>query len=314
MSYGCVIIDFSAYELNPEERELLKHPQVAGIILFTRNYHDQQQVTALIAEAKKIRPGLIVSVDHEGGRVQRFRPGFSVIPPMAHFGELYQKDPRLAEAELFKTTQLMVRELQAVGVNLNWAPVLDIAHGVSEIIGNRSFGANPEIVVHLAKIFIKACHELGMPVTGKHFPGHGGVAADSHLELPIDVRSLADIEAIDLKPFRELASSLDAIMPAHVVYSAVDPEPAGFSSYWLQSVLRQQLNFEGVIVSDDLTMAGAAMAGSYSDRAGLALQAGCDLLPVCNKREGAVEVLQSLENYQNTASQERLSIFIEKLA
>ena len=313
MSYGCAIIDFAGFELDSEEQELLKHPQVAGIILFTRNYHDKAQLSALTAHIKKIRPRIIISVDQEGGRVQRFRSGFADLPPMAHFGELYQENPQAAQLELVKTTELMIKELYAVGVNLNWAPVLDVEQGVSEIIGNRSFSQDPAILLQLARTFIDTCHKFKMPVTGKHFPGHGGVAADSHLELPVDSRSKEEITALDLKPFKELAPVLDAIMPAHVVYSAIDPQPAGFSKYWLQTVLRGQLGFQGVIVSDDLTMAGAAIAGSYSDRAHLALEAGCDLLPVCNNRAGAVEVLDSLGTYQNSQSQQRIGTFLDKL-
>lgn len=313
MSYGCVIIDVEAHELSPEERELIQHPAVAGIILFTRNYHDKAQLRALTQSIKKIRPSLIISVDQEGGRVQRFRSEFTALPPMAHFGELYEKDPKFACSELIKTAETMVNELQAVGVNLNWAPVLDINHGVSDIIGNRSFSAHPVIVTELARVFIKTLHQLGMPVTGKHFPGHGAVVADSHLELPVDERSLNEIQAIDLKPFAALSKELDAIMPAHIVYKSVDPKPAGFSSYWLQQILRQELGFEGVIVSDDLTMAGAAIAGGYSDRAHLALEAGCDLLPVCNNRQGALEVLDALETHENELSAQRISHFIQKI-
>ncbi len=245
--------------------------------------------------------------------MQRFRSEFTALPPMRHWGERYQEDPVAAKTELVAMIRVMAAELFTVGVNLTWAPVLDVDHGVSEIIGNRSFSADPLVVTNLARVVIDTLHECGMPATGKHFPGHGAVKADSHTELPVDHRPWNEIAQTDLEPFAALVDSLDAIMPAHIVYSELDNLPAGFSSYWLQTVLRKQLGFTGVIVSDDLTMAGAAMAGSYSDRAALALEAGCDLLPVCNNRAGAIEVLHSLEKYKNMESAQRVNDFLQRL-
>ncbi len=316
MIKGQIIIDIAGHELTPEDREVINHPAVAGIILFTRNYHDKAQLKALTHSIAKIRQPLIIAVDQEGGRVQRFRDEFTRLPPMAKLGELYEQDPEKARKELVKMTHVLVSELYEVGVNLSLVPVLDLNHGVSQIIGDRSFSAKPEVVVELASVMIETLQSLGMPATGKHFPGHGAVVADSHLELPRDDRDWESIQNSDLMPFTALSTRLDAVMPAHIVYSQVDTEPAGFSRHWLETILRAKLGFKGAVMSDDLTMAGAAIAGSYAERAHMALEAGCDLLPVCNNRTGSIEVLEFMETYKNLTissnSINRAREFIEK--
>lgn len=308
MSHGPLMLDLQGTELTSEERELLCHPAAGGVILFSRNYQSPEQVAALIADIHGLRtPPLLVAVDQEGGRVQRFREGFTRLPPAAWFGELNRHNSKKAEATAQRIGWLMAAELRAVGVDFSFAPVLDLGLGVSSVIGDRSFDAQPLVVAELAHAWMMGVHEAGMAAVGKHFPGHGGVTGDSHTELPVDTRSLGDLLMEDLVPFQRMIDyGLDAIMPAHVIYEQVDPELAGFSRFWLQDLLREQLGFHGVIFSDDLTMAAAEQAGSFAERAKAALAAGCDMVLVCNNPAGAGEVLEALANYSNPAAQMRL--------
>lgn len=309
---GFILIDLEGPTLSAEERELLRHPSVAGIILFTRNYENPSQLRALTAEIKKCRPGLIIAADQEGGRVQRFRQGFTELPSMGHYGELFSKEPEAAKHELRQAIQLGANELKAAGVNVNLAPVLDIDQQRNTVIGARSFGHDPATVIILARVAIEALHAAGLPAVGKHFPGHGGVSGDSHQTLPQDERQKEEIRINELLPFVSLLSELDAVMPAHVVYKAFDDKPACFSRYWLTDVLRDELEFKGVVISDDLSMLGAAAMGSYADRASMAAEAGCDLLCVCNNRAGAITVIEAMSRYRNKPSLERIHQFVVK--
>lgn len=312
MTAGFIIIDLEGPILSAEEREILQHPSVAGVILFSRNYEEPMQLRALTTAIKKAREGLWVAVDHEGGRVQRFRHGFTELPSMGHYGQQLQQNPDDAKQQLREMMTTAANELKSVGVNVNLAPVLDIDQGRNQVIGERSFGHDPATVITLGRVVIEALHAAGMPAIGKHFPGHGGVTGDSHQTLPVDERTREQIRIHDLLPFISLLSELDAVMPAHVVYSAFDAKPASSSRFWLTDVLREELAFDGVVISDDLSMVGAAAMGSYPDRALLSLEAGCDLLAICNNRAGAVAVIDALANYQNPASLERIRQFIVK--
>lgn len=309
MSLGPVMVDLAGTEISTLEKELLLSPNVGGVILFTRNFASLEQITALITEIHALRtPHLLIAIDHEGGRVQRFHEGFTRLPPAAVFGELYKRDQKQARACAEHAGWLMAAELRAIGVDFSFAPVLDLAHGVSGVIGNRAFHGHPEVAATLAYAFMHGMNSAGMPAVGKHFPGHGGVAEDSHLALPVDSRGLDVLLAHDIVPFeRMIANGLPAIMPAHVIYEKIDSVPAGFSKIWLQQILRKRLKFQGVIFSDDLTMEAASIAGSYGERADQALAAGCDMVLVCNHTEGALEVVKHLKDYANPVSQLRLT-------
>ncbi len=301
---GPVIIDLTGLELLPEEGELLQHPFVGGVILFARNYESTTQITQLCRAIRQASPlPLLIAVDQEGGRVQRLKDGFVRLPSMGEVGQLYQASPAAGLQLAYDCGWIMAAELLAVGVDLSFAPVVDLDKQLNTVIGDRSFSATPAIVIRLAEAMIKGMHEAGMAATAKHFPGHGSVKVDSHLDLPVDSRPFAEIECEDMQPFSALITSgIDALMPAHILFSAVDDQPVGFSRYWLQNVLRKQLRFSGVIFSDDLNMAGAAFAGSYIDRAMAALDAGCDSVLICNNRSGALEIIDHLpEKYRFSA-------------
>jgi len=308
MTLGPVMLDVKGYELDDEDRRRLCHPQTGGVILFSRNYRDPQQLAQLCREIHQLRdPRLLICVDHEGGRVQRFREGFQALPAMGHLGDLYDTEPQQAVQLAETFGWLMCAELLHYGVDLSFAPVLDIGDPVSSVIGDRAFHRDPEIIAHLANAWVRGMRAAGMEAVGKHFPGHGSVEGDSHHVMPFDRRSFADIEALDLVPFRRVINThLAGIMMAHVIYEQVDPQAAGYSRYWIETVLREQLQFEGVVFSDDLSMCGAEAVGGYPQRARRALDAGCDVLLVCNNPEGADEVLDSLRGYSSPATQLRM--------
>ncbi len=308
MSHGPLMLDLDGKTLTPEERELLLHPAVGGVILFSRNYESPEQARRLVDDIHGLRrPTLLVAVDQEGGRVQRFRDGFTRLPPAAWLGQLHDGHPDMARKAARELGWLMAAELRCVGVDFSLAPVLDLGRGISRVIGDRAFHAAPLVVSELAHAWQTGAREAGMASVAKHFPGHGGVGEDSHLELPVDRRRLEDLLADDLLPFeRMIRLGLEAIMPAHVIYEQADSRPAGFSHYWLQRILRQRLGFQGVVFSDDLGMAAASEAGDYGSRARAALQAGCDMILVCNDRPGAIAVLEELADYADPVAQMRL--------
>jgi beta-N-acetylhexosaminidase len=306
---GPLMIDVAGHALDAEDRELLRHPAVGGLILFARNYAEPAQVEALVREAHALRePRLLVAVDHEGGRVQRFREGFSRVPPMRAFGAVWDEDQRAALRNAELAGWLIGAELRAVGVDLAFAPVLDLDFGLSSVIGDRAFHAEADAVARLGAALSSGLKRAGMAATAKHFPGHGGIAADSHLELPVDPRPRADLEAADLVPFRRLIESgVPSVMMAHVVYPAVDALPASFSARWIQAELRGALDFRGAVFCDDLSMQGAAVIGDHAERARVALAAGCDMLPLCNDRAAASRVLDALRPAPDPARQLRLT-------
>jgi beta-N-acetylhexosaminidase len=287
-THAPVILDIAGLSLTADDRRRLKHPLTGGLIFFARNWQDRHQLTTLCAEIKSIRQDLLICVDHEGGRVQRFRTdGFTHLPPMRALGELWMKDALTATDAATACGQVLASELRACGVDLSFAPVLDLDHGPSGVIGDRAFHRDARVVTMLAKSVMHGLLNAGMAACGKHFPGHGFVAADSHVDVPIDQRSLKTILADDAAPYEWLSTSLQSVMPAHVIYPKVDRHPAGFSERWLKDILRQQLGFTGAIFSDDLSMEGARKINgaevSYADAAAVALNAGCDMVLLCNQ-------------------------------
>ena len=296
MSLGPLMIDVAGTELTSEDLEILEHPLVGSVILFTRNYRNPQQISALCGAIRELRnPHLLIAVDHEGGRVQRFRDGFTRLPPVRVLGRRYDEDRRDALGKAHLLGWLMAAELRAVGVDFSFAPCVDLDYGLSEIIGDRAFHRDPQAVAALATAYMAGMREAGMAAVAKHFPGHGAVRADSHLALPVDRRPLADMER-DLSPYRLLIENqLPGIMAAHVEYTAVDPKPASLSRRWITDILRGNLGFHGCVFADDLSMAGAAAFGDIVARARLALAAGCDVLPICNDRDAVRTALRNLD-------------------
>jgi len=279
---GPLLIGLSGIEVTAEERDWLQHPSVGGVVLFTRNYRDLSQLTKLTASIAAIDGrDLLICVDHEGGRVQRFRDGFTRLPPLAVLGRMYANSPSSARDFAYRHGRVMATELLLCGVDLSFAPVLDVGDR-SVVIGDRAFSADTETIIDLSGAYIGGMHDAGMTATGKHFPGHGSVEADSHTDDVSDQRPFDEIEGLDLKPFAALSESLDAIMMAHVVYPEVDALPAGYSPFWIRDILRQKLGFKGTIFSDDLGMFAAKMAGGLVERARDSLQAGCDAVLVCD--------------------------------
>lgn len=290
---GPVMLDVAGYELSQEDRELLAHPAVGGLILFSRNFDSVEQVAELVKAIRAARDGeLIIAVDHEGGRVQRFREGFTVLPTAASIGDSYASEPAAALAKAKALGQLLALELRSIDIDLAFAPVLDLDYGCSSVIGDRAWNADPAALIELTKATMQGMRMAGMASTGKHYPGHGAVVADSHLELPVDERSWEELQR-DIAPFKALIEAgMESIMPAHVLYPAVDPDqPAGFSERWTKQILRRELGFDGVVFSDDLSMAGAAASGNHAERAALAIQASCDVALVCNDRAGTIEIV-----------------------
>ena len=307
MTLGPVMVDVAGIALEPEEREMLAHPQVGSAILFTRNYQDPAQLARLVAEIHAVRsPPLIVAVDQEGGRVQRFREGFTRLPPLRAIGRRHASDRAAGLALARELGWLMAAELRAVGVDLSFAPCVDLDYGVSQVIGDRALHADAAAVAELGVAYMFGMRDAGMAATAKHFPGHGAVAADSHVALPVDRREWPDIEA-DFSPYRRLiANGLPSVMVAHVVFPAVDERPASLSRRWIGEVLRGELGFQGAVFADDLSMAGAAQFGDIVARASLARAAGCDVLPVCNDRTSALRLLDGLRASPDPVSRLRL--------
>ena len=301
---GALMLDIAGTELTQEDIELLQAPQVGGVILFTRNIKSPAQVRALTDHMRQVRPEILIAVDQEGGRVQRLKTGFTLLPAMGHFGELYLTEPEKAIQLAEQCGWLMAIEVLAVGIDFSFAPVLDI-NDISDVIGDRAFAKNVQDIVPLAQAFMAGMQRAGMATTGKHFPGHGSVKADSHVAAAIDSRSYDEIYAQDMQSFIQLKTQLDALMPAHVIYENVDPNPAGFSPFWIQKILRQELKFDGVLFSDDLSMQAACVAGNADARIRAALDAGCDMGLVCNNRESACVALTGIENLP-LPNQERL--------
>ncbi len=304
---GPIIIDLQGIEISAEEKELIAHPLVGGVIFFARNFESAEQISELSQKIKTKNPNCLLCVDQEGGRVQRFKEGFTKLPPLKNLGSLIDKG--LPMSDVLKLSEqlgeLMALEIRSVGVDLSFAPVLDLGKGISEIVLDRAIHASPQIVARIATAYIKGMEKAGMQATGKHFPGHGSVKPDSHLALPEDTRTFNEIKE-DILPFQALIKEkMAAIMPAHIVFPEVDSLPVGFSPYWLKTILREQLGFKGAIVSDDLSMAGAKIIGDYTERTKQAMAAGCDIVLICNNREGVIETLERVQIKPDEASEAR---------
>lgn len=304
---GPLMADLTGTVLTDLDKALLDCDSLGGLILFTRNFSDPEQLSQLISAVRARRPELLLAVDHEGGRVQRFREGFTVLPAASQVWANADGQQDQAQSWARELGWLMASELRAFDIDFSFAPVLDL-NGISQVIGERAFGCTPEVVTALAGAYIDGMHDAGMACVGKHFPGHGSVEADSHLAAPVDHRSLAEIEAQDMVPFVALGAKLDAIMPAHVTYPAVCDKPAGYSAIWLKQILREKLGYQGLIFSDDLGMAGAAGAGNYLKRTHAALTAGCDVALICNQGEAALAVARVLAPWQQMPQRVRAMV------
>jgi beta-N-acetylhexosaminidase len=309
MGNGPVMLDVLGKTLTEEDVKRLSHPLVGGVILFARNYESPVQLASLTASIHALRTTpLLIAVDHEGGRVQRFRDGFTRIPPMRELGKVWDQHPKRARHLAQQAGFVLASELRSCGVDFSFTPVLDVDYGICKAIGDRAFHSEPQAIAELAHCLLSGLKQGGMPTVGKHFPGHGFVCADSHVEIPVDERSYTDIELCDLIPFRQMIGyGLTAVMPAHVIYPKVDPRPAGFSKIWLKDILRGALGFEGCIFSDDLSMEGATVAGGIVQRAEAALHAGCDMVLVCNRPDSADELLAGLKWEMTAQSKARLA-------
>jgi beta-N-acetylhexosaminidase len=298
-----LMLDLDGVTLSLKEKEMLRHPFVGGVILFTRNYKSPAQITALTASIREVKPDILIAVDQEGGRVQRLKNGFTALPPIRLLGRLYDQDPQKACECARQCGLLMATEVVACGIDFSFAPVLDLDKGLSAVIGDRSFHGNSEVVAKLAAAYIKGMDEAGMVAIGKHYPGHGSVIADSHLALPVDERGLEEIEKDDLIPFRLLINQkIPALMTAHILYPNINNQLVTFSKYWLQDLLREKYQFSGVIFSDVLTMQGAHIINDIKDRVKLALGAGCDMILVCNDQRAVEEVLVEFSDYEASAA------------
>ncbi len=309
MSLGPVMLDIDGLTLSPADRDFLREPAVGGVILFTRNFESPAQIADLVQDIRALRsPPLLIAVDHEGGRVQRFRSGFTAIPPMRRIGREYDRDAESGLHAARKAGWMIGSELRSVGIDLCFAPCVDLDWGVSEIIGNRAFHSKPDVVAELAGAFSRGLRSAGMVAVGKHFPGHGAVLADSHLKLPVDRREYG-LVLDDMRPYERLIGNgaLAGVMLAHIIYSRMDAMPAGFSEYWIQRELRSRLGFGGAVFCDDLSMQATRDYGTMAKRARLALQAGCDMVLVCNDREAAQQAVAALSEYSNPLSLVRLA-------
>jgi len=304
---GPAVIDVVGLALTDDDRKRLSHPATGGVILFARNFQDVQQLTALTEEIQRLRePELPICVDHEGGRVQRFKAGFTLLPPMRALGKLWDRDRPAGRAAARAAAYVAAAELGAHGVDFSFAPVLDLDFGTSGVIGDRALHFDPTAVGALGAALVQGFADAGMAACGKHFPGHGFAEADSHVAIPRDERTLKEIEKKDMVPYKAaIEAGLASIMPAHVIYGQIDPEPAGYSKFWLQEVLRGKLGFYGLIFSDDLSMEGASTAGGFPERARAALGAGCDMVLLCNDPAGQEVLLDSLKD-ATLAKPERL--------
>ena len=309
MPLGPVMLDVLGLQLTDADRTRLLHPLAGGVILFQRNYASPEQIAELCADIRALRtPELLIAVDHEGGRVQRFRDGYTAIPPMAELGVLWDVDRTAARRRAEAAGLVIATELSASGVDFSFTPVLDLDFGRSRVIGTRAFHRDAEAVAELASALIAGLTRGGAAAVGKHFPGHGFAGADSHVEVPLDPRTLSEIRATDLVPYRRLVRQLRGVMPAHVIYPEVDQVPAGFSRIWLQEVLRNEIGCDGLIFSDDLSMEAASVAGGIVARAAAAISAGCDLVLVCNRPEAADELLKGLRWSADNAPGDRLAL------
>lgn len=308
---GPLMLDLEGPRLSAAERDLLQHPLVGGIILFKRNFESLAALRELTFEIHALRqPPLLIAIDHEGGRVQRFRHGFTVLLPMGAIGALWHANPAHALETASAAGYVLAAELRACGIDISFTPVLDLDYGTSEIIGNRAFHRDPAVVTALAGALNAGLRRAGMANVGKHFPGHGFVVADSHVAIPVDERPASELYA-DFSPYRaHRKMGLAAIMPAHVIYENLDPNPAGFSSYWLRYVLRGELGFDGVVFSDDLSMEGASFAGGFVERANAAIDAGCDMVLVCNNPAAARQLLREWQPAVDPASARRLEALL----
>jgi len=295
---GPVMADILGLELSAEEKDRLRHPAIGSVILFSRNYESPEQLAALTTDIHELRePPLLIAVDHEGGRVQRFRKGFTHLPVMRRYGDLFDHDPAQALQQCSTAGWLMASELLQLGVDFSFAPIADLGSGVSDVIGDRAFHSKPGIAAELALSFMLGMRKAGMAATAKHFPGHGSVQGDSHHMIPVDDRDFDQLSDNDLVPFRVMiASAVEGMMTAHVIYPQMDSQPPTFSKHWLQQVLRDQLGYKGLIFSDDLSMEGAKMAGGPYERARAAMGAGCDVVLVCNDTSALGEVVDGLSS------------------
>jgi beta-N-acetylhexosaminidase len=308
MTLGPLMIDVQGTTLTQEDGDVLAHPLVGGVILFTRNFESIEQLERLVADIRAVRsPPLLVTVDQEGGRVQRLRNDFTILPPMRTIGREYDIDAAAGRLVARQCGWLMAAELRAVGIDMSFAPCVDLDYGVSTVIGDRSFHRDPRVVAELAVAFMSGMRDAGMAATAKHFPGHGAVVPDSHVAMPVDRRPLVDMDG-DLYPYERLIDNgLASVMAAHVVFEDVDSMPAGFSRLWLQDELRGRLEFPGAIFTDDLSMAGAGVVGDMAQRAQAAIEAGCDVLTICNNRQGVLQVIDSLRGSEDPVSQVRMA-------
>lgn len=304
---GCLIFDLQGTEVLPEEREMLQHPLVGGVILFKQNYESREQLTRLChaIHASREQP-LLIMVDQEGGRVQRFINDFSRLPFMAAFGTLFDNNPESGCRMAKDCGWLMAIELLSAGVDLSLAPVLDLNKGISSVIGKRAFHSDPQSVIQLATAFINGMNEAGMAATGKHFPGHGSVTLDSHVAMPVDEREIGEIEREDMIPFAGMIKAgVAGVMAAHIIFPAVDHLAVGYSKRWLKDILRSQLGFGGAIFSDDLNMEGANISANHADRVIAAREAGCDFTLLCNNRQGVIKVLDTLPAKMHLLAREK---------